>query len=181
MGNQKQLTVPKASATRNSGAAAVAQLVTATKASVAAPKKTAEKKAAVSTAPLIKRTAKKGQAIFAIAEAARPGAGTSLFAHTHAALTVLGMLDPKRPSVPQSSLLSLLGPRAVSHHRKELNFESGPGMSLRLSADGYRKFQQRATTGGIDAEKANAYIGLFLDGEVKGTGVSKSSVFKIAI
>ena len=127
---------------------------------------------------IVPKSVKKGQPMFVIAEAARPGSGKALFAHTHAALTVLGLLDGKRPAVPSSSLLTVMGQRAVTYHRKMMNFEDAPDHGIRLSSDGLAKFRARAAEGHIDGKLANGFIDLFTEGKVDNTGVAKANVYQ---
>lgn len=151
----------------------------------AAPKTPAAAKPVAKFAPkettvvaIVAKTVKKGQPMFVIAEAARPGSGRALFAHTHAALTVLGLLDGKRPAIPASSLLTVMGQRAVTYHRKMANFEDAPDHGIRLSSDGLTKFRARALEGHIDGKLANGFIDLFTEGKVDNTGVAKANVYQ---
>ena len=127
---------------------------------------------------LLKRTAKKGQVIHVIAEAARPGGGRALFAHTHAALQVFGLLDASRPAVAQATLLTVMGQRAITYHLKERNFEAAPDHGIRLSSIGLIKFRDRASNGQIDGKLANGFMSLFLDGEVKDSGIAKGNLYQ---
>lgn len=127
---------------------------------------------------LLKRVAKKGQVIHVIAEAARPGGGRALFAHTHAALQIMGLLDVARPAVPQASLLTVMGQRAITYHLKERNFEAAPDHGIRLSSIGLTKFRDRAANGHVDGKLANGFMSLFLDGEVKDSGIAKGNLYQ---
>lgn len=169
---------------------------------VAAPQ-APTKKAAAAPAPAVKkgatgvkksqasvqfviRKAKKGAPLYAIAEQednGRPRAGKMLAAHTHAALTVLGMLEPSRPSVPSRAVLSLMGQRAMTWHTQADNFERDNNGGVRLTQDGHNKFKGRELDGKIDAAAANAFVSVFLDGKVdtKAIPVSPSAVYQISI
>jgi hypothetical protein len=120
--------------------------------------------AAKSAVEFVVRVAKPGQTINAIADiaarGARPTKGAALFAHTHAALTILGMLDGK--GAKMSTLLSLIGHTAVTWHLKERNFETSKDDMVTLTTTGLNKFKDRK----IDAGLANAYVTLFLDGKI---------------
>ena len=135
--------------------------------------KTVEKPTQVA---LVTTRATKGQTIHVIAETARPGSGKALRAHTHAALTALGMLQPSRPAAPKSAVLTMMGQRAVTYHTGEGNFEDAPDHGLRLTADGYAKFTERAQKS-LDAKMANSFLGLFLGGKTDGTGVSVGNLY----
>lgn len=116
--------------------------------------------------------------VHVLPEDARPVGGSRLFAHTHAALTVMGLLDAARPAVPRSHVMTIMGGTAVSYHTKQGNFESAPESGLRLSIRGYNKFKDRA----VDASLAMAFQSMFLDGEVtKELGVSKNNVYQVAL
>ena len=137
--------------------------------------KTAAPKVETPKIALAVRTVAKDQPVFAIAETARPGAGKALFAHTNAVLTALGLLKPERPAVPKSSVLTLMGQRAVTHHLKSGNFEDAPDTGLRLSSTGLSKFRERQ--GSLDVAMANGFLGMILDGKTDGTPVSRSNLY----
>lgn len=128
------------------------------------PEKAAEKPA---EAPVqfVPRQYVKGEKLYFIDELNRPAAGRLLFAHTHAALTVLGLLDAKRPAVKKSQLLTMVGQRAVNYHTKKQNLESAPDGHIRLSVLGYNSFSNRARDGKVDLSAATAYQSAFLDGK----------------
>lgn len=170
-------------------AAALAQTVQVTKApakktaakSVEKPAEKAEKVAKPKAVAFTPRKAKKGQVIYVIAEQARPQFGRALFAHTHAAMTILGLLDASRPSVPQASLLTLVGQRAVSWHKSQANLEETADRGLRLSSQGFNKFKGREIDGKIDAVKANEFVDLFLTGKLgENIGIKKANVYQSA-
>jgi hypothetical protein len=114
------------------------------------------------TVAFIARKLPKGDVAYVIAQDCRPTQGARLFAHTHAALHLLGMLSPGFPAVPERSILTVIGQRAVAYHIKENNFIGGQNHTLRLTPAGYTKFKSRT----VDAKLANAFLGLFIDGEV---------------
>ena len=130
----------------------------------ATPAKTQKKATeAVAAVAFIARKAEPGQVVTVLQEKnGRPTMGTRLFAHTHAALTILGMMDAACPETRLSSALSVMGHTAVSYHLKEQNFERRPNDMVRLTSRGYAKFKDRS----VDTSLANAYVSLFLDGKI---------------
>lgn len=144
----------------------------------AKPKVVKVKPAAKEIVAFVARTVKAGTAVHVIAEDARPVSGVRLFAHTHAALTLLGLMSPSRPAVPQKAVLTVMGQRAVTYHTKQGNFEAAPNHGLRLSISGINKFKNRVTEGLLDGKLANAFMALFIDGKVASeTGVSSGKVY----
>jgi hypothetical protein len=144
----------------------------------AAPKAEKPKRVVVQFTP---RQAAKGTVLHAIADdGARPQSGTRLFAHTHAALTMLGLLSDGRPAVPERMVLNILGQRAVNYHRKQGNFESAPDHTLRLSVSGLNNFRNRMTEGKVDGACANGFLSIFLDGKpTPETGVQPGKVYVV--
>lgn len=154
-----------------------------------APKGATKEKSAVTkkevATPFVAREAKKGSALYAIAEQptsgeGRPRNGRKLAAHTHAALVALGMLKNSRPAVAQRTLLSIVGQRAVSWHRGEGNLESAGESGLRLSEAGLVNFRERYTSGKVDGSLANAFLGVILDGksDTKVLGIPENNVYR---
>lgn len=127
-----------------------------------APKEAAASKLPKSTVQFVARQMTKGKPIHVLSITARPTSGTRLMAHTHAALTLLGMLDASCPAVPASSVRAIMGDRAIAYHTKEVNFETGPDHTLRLTPAGRNKFLSRTIDGGL----ANGFLSMFLDGTV---------------
>lgn len=121
-------------------------------------------KATRAAVEFVTRKMQPGQVLTVIAEAnGRPTQGTALFAHTHAALTVLGLLDASCPSVPVKNVLALMGQTAVSYHLNSTqHFERRPNDTIRLTTKGYNKFRDRR----VDAGLANMFVELFLDGKI---------------
>lgn len=119
-----------------------------------------------------------GTTIYLIAESARPTSGQRLFAHTHAALTALGLLDQSRPAVPRQHVLSLLGQRAVTYHTRKMNLESAPDNKVRLTVSGRNWFANRFAEGKVNVPLANAFMALLVEGKpAPGTGVAPANVF----
>lgn len=153
--------------------------------SAAAPSTQAAKPAAAekgkkTAAPTLKsRVAAKGAQLYVATDTARPAVGKMLAAHTHAALTVLGMLQPSRPAASRSAVSTIMGARAVKYHIGEGNFEDTSENGLRLSSAGYGKLQARVADGKIDVTAANSFMDMFLDGNVAGTPVAKANIYPV--
>lgn len=144
----------------------------------------ADKKAAVKkepTVPFVARKASKGQALHLLTIGGRPSNGSLLFAHTHAVLTVLNLLDSTRPVVPKAHLMQMLGQTAVTHHTKRGTFEDAPDFGLRVSADGRKFFSERMATGKVDTKAANAFVAMLLDGKLDHsvTGIKQGNVYQV--
>jgi hypothetical protein len=125
----------------------------------------------------------KGQPIFALDELRRPGSGAMLFAHTHAVLTILGMLDAARPAVSKSALLTMIGKSAVNHHTKKDNLESAPDNKIRLSVTGYNFFKARVSENKFSSNVASAYQSAILDGtpsDLTSPKVTKASLYQVS-
>lgn len=138
---------------------------TTTNAGTASPKtspETSPERLAQDTVAFIARRLPKGQMAHVIAQDCRPTQGARLFAHTHAALHLLGLLSPKLPFAQERAVMTMMGQRAVAYHLKENNFTTGPNYTLSLTPAGYSKFMSR----GVDPKLANAFLDLFIDGKV---------------
>lgn len=119
-----------------------------------------------------------GAVVHVINETARPSSGQKLFAHTHAALTALGLLEPARPAIPTGYVLTLMGQRALTYHTKKQNFESAPNHAVRLTVTGRNWFTSRFNEGKVDVNLANAFMSLFLEGKAAPqTGVAQANVY----
>lgn len=142
------------------------------------PVKSAGKKAAAAVVQFLDMRLAKGSPVYSIAIDARPTSGQRLAAQTHAALTVMGMLEPERPAVPKSLILALMGQTAVTYHTRERNIESAPNNMLRLSIAGRNKFVNRLAEGKVNAELSNAFVELFTKGKaLEITGIAQAQVF----
>lgn len=133
----------------------------------AAPKKPVQeskpgKPTAEALVKFVARTVKPGATIHVLSITDRPSVGAKLTAHTHAALTMLGMLDASRPGAAMSTVLTMLGQRAVSYHKSEGNLEDGPDRTVRLTISGRNNFVNRK----VNAALANDYLSMFIDGKV---------------
>lgn len=171
---------PKAAAAEAAKAAAKATGEKPPKAvKEAKPKAEKPAKPVEPTVEFVKRSLGKGKTVTVIGQAARPTSGNRLFAHTHAALSILGMLDASCPKVPASTVRTIMGDRAIAWHTKERNFVAGPDHTLSLSVEGRNKFTSRP----VDGKLANAFVDMFLDGKVdEGTlGVKKGEVYQVGL
>lgn len=131
--------------------------------------------------PFVNRTPTRNS-VFVIADGARPAQGSLLFAHTHAALSLLGMLNPNRPAIPKRAVLTFLGQRAVTNHLKQGNFEHAPDHKIALSEIGRDHFLGRVNQGMINGRVANAFTDLFIDGKVDSiTGVKAGEVYQTSL
>lgn len=152
---------------------------TATPKVKAAPAEPKVKKVAVTFVP---RTFGKGKVAHCIAEHHRPTSGSRLFAHTQAALTALGMFAPERPAVPEKALLTIMGQRAVTYHTKQMNFERVKDHGIRLTAQGYNAFRERAVSGKVDGGLANDFLAILIDGKAApSTQVQQDAVYQVAL
>jgi hypothetical protein len=161
-------------------ASAKAKTATAIKsASKPAAKPAIKAETAPVATPFVARHYVMGTPIYSLDETTRPVAGRLLFAHTHAALTVLGLLDASRPAVGKSQVLTLMGQRAVSYHLKQGNIEDGPNRTIRLSVLGLNSFKRRIAENKIDTTAASAYQAAFLDGTPdKAIGITKANLYQ---
>lgn len=147
----------------------------------AADKGEGKAKPTVQAVEFIVRKAKPGQTITVLSDVkvggARPTKGTALYAHTHAALTILGLLD--KGETKMGTLLSVIGRTAVTHHLSKDNLKQVKGDMVKLSDAGLTHFKDR----NIDNALANAYVALFLDGKIgKELGTLRpGQTFKIAV
>lgn len=135
---------------------------------------------AVEAVAFIARTAQPGKTVHVLSEETRPVSGSKLFAHTHAALTILGLLNGE--AAPKKSLLTVMGQRAVSYHLKQGNFESAPNNAIRLTTLGGNFFKNRYLDNKIDVKLANGFTELFLDGKIDAAlGVNKANVYEAGL
>lgn len=166
---------------------AIASQVAQTPAAAPATPKTVRKasgeskpKKAKSTAAVVAFVARRmtaGQMLHVLDEPSRPTSGVRLFAHTHAALHVLGLFDAARPALPKKAVLTVMGQTAVSYHLRQRNFEAAPDGGLRLSVIGYNKFKDRA----VDGALANGFTEMLLTGKIDAAlGVRAQNVYAAA-
>jgi len=145
----------------------------------AAGKKAPREKVVKETVAYVNRALKKGASIHVLSITARPTSGTRLAAHTHAALSILGMLDVTLPKVPVSAVRTIMGDRAIAWHTKQNNFVTGPDHTIGLTPAGRSNFLSRP----VDGRVANAFTDLFLDGKVDEAvlGVKAGEVYQAKV
>jgi hypothetical protein len=108
-----------------------------------------------------------------LTDTARPVAGTRLFAHTQAALRLLGMATPKRQPVRRAAVTTVMGSRAVSYHLSQKNFEVTGDNSIRLTARGLKTITERE----VEKSMVEKFVALFSKGKADSTiGVTKSNI-----
>lgn len=131
----------------------------------------------------VDRQIKPGATMYAVAEnGARPQSGSRLYAHTHAVLSVLGMLAANRPAVSQSIIRTVMGPTALKYHLQKGNFETAADHKVRVTTDGLATFKERQQTGKVDNKAANAFVDLFLTGKASAdSGVAQANVFQVSL
>lgn len=145
----------------------------------ASGQKAPREKVVKETVAFVSRALKRGAAIHVLSITARPTSGTRLAAHTHAALSILGMLDVKLPKVPVSAVRTIMGDRAIAWHTKQNNFVTGPDHTIGLTPAGRSAFMSRP----IDGRVANAFVDMFLDGKVDEAvlGVKAGEVYQAKV
>ncbi len=122
----------------------------------APPKAEAKAKPAAKTA--MKEVVKN---LHIITDIARPQSGPRLFAHTIAAMTVLGMFDKSRPAVMRSALQAMIGATAVRYHAKTKGNLLEEGDRVRLTEPGVGFFRARK----FDVAEEQGFEKLFLKGD----------------
>lgn len=119
----------------------------------------------------------RSKTLYTLTDIARPVAGNRLFAHTAAALTTLGMLSDQRPVVRRAAVISIMGPRAVSYHLNQKNFEA-VGDGIRLTKSGLSTIREREADKGM----VQKFIALFKNGKAdKDIGVSSSQIAGVSV
>jgi hypothetical protein len=167
----KAISKPSKAAAKPKATPAPAAAAKAAETPVAAP---------VVTKPFVARLYQKGTTIYQLDDISRPVSGRLLLAHTHAALSLLGLLDAKRPAINKNQLLALVGQRAVNYHLSKGNLEAAPDHGIRLSILGFNTFQSRVSAGKVDTEAATAYQSAFLDGKPDAkVNVAKGHLFPV--
>lgn len=111
-----------------------------------APAKSASRKKAVA--------AFEQHEVFVFAAGARPSSGPRLFAHTAAALKLLGMENGRK--VPRESLVTVVGDKAVKYHTEGGNMERDEG-NIGLTKAGITTFAERK----VDASLVQAFLDAF--------------------
>lgn len=141
------------------------------------PKAVKVKPAKPAPMPFVVKVLPKGAPVHLIARNIRPSSGPALMAHTHAALSLLGMMTSALKAVPKASLLSMLDQTAVSYHIRENNMIEKDG-AVSLTHAGLGKFTNRA----IDGALANAFTDLFIEGKIAPVlKINASQVYKVGL
>ncbi len=100
--------------------------------------------------------------LFVLIQGARPVSGPALVSHTHAAFTVLGMLNGAK--VKKNIVAAVMGVRAIGYHLGLNNFEA-VGPALKISDIGQRVFNLRVTGKTYQPKLTDAYVAMFLRGK----------------
>lgn len=142
-------------------------------------KKAPREKVVKETVEFVNRALKKGASIHVLSITARPTSGSRLAAHTHAALSILGMLDVTLPKVPVAAVRTIMGDRAIAWHTKQNNFVTGPDHTIGLTPAGRSNFLARP----VDGRVANAFVDMFIDGKVDEAvlGVKAGEVYQAKV
>jgi len=114
-----------------------------------------ETKTRVRTAVRAKAQPRVAAKFYAFVDGARPQSGARLYAHTHAALTFLGLLEGRTAMV--KALRTLIGEHAASYHAGRKNLAVS-GEHVKLTAKGVKSFTARADTGKFPEDMANAFL-----------------------
>ena len=110
--------------------------------------------------------------LFALVAGMRPASGPRLYAHTIAALEVLGITRNAKGSAPR--LLAMIGPRALSYHSTVTRNFSVAGETVKLSRSGEEFFQARVESGKAPRELIDAFVSVFRTGEPNTTAEVKA-------
>jgi hypothetical protein len=169
----KQITKPVAAgkavakpvaATRATAVRAVAKVV-AKVADKTVAKAIAKPAAKAAPAPVVavKATSHKEvvKSLFVLTDIARPQSGTRLFAHTVAAMSVLGMFGKGRPAVRKAALQAMVGATAISYHTKKKGTLVDMGDRIALTEFGASFFPAR----GYDKAEMHGFEKLFKTGD----------------
>ncbi len=152
-----------------------AKAVTKPAAAKAAPAAKVETKVAPKTAAKVEQkapaaakaeTASKPKLFYVLADIARPVSGSLLFAHTLAAMHVLGMLGDKRPAVRTAALQAFVGSRAIRYHSVTKDNFAVEGDKVRLSPAGQSFFAARNADGKVAKADFEAFVQIFTKGTV---------------
>lgn len=115
--------------------------------------------------------------LFILADIARPQSGPRLFAHTIAALRVLGMYGKGHPLAMRSAVQALIGSTAISYHTKKKGTLLEQGDSLRLSEYGASFFTGRTH----DEKEVAAFEKLFTTGDGTDAKVRAAHIVPVAL
>lgn len=118
--------------------------------------------AAVAKSVKAAKTAPQPKTFFALVAGARPVAGARLYAHTHAALKFLGLLNGK--SALRAAAEALMGKTAVEYHISHENM-AAKDSKVKLTPQGRANFDARVETGKVDMKLADAFYAAITTGE----------------
>lgn len=141
----------------------------------AAPKVAAKPAARAATRPApVKETVK---TIHILTDIARPVSGPRLFAHTIAAMQVLGMFGADRPAVLRSALQSMIGATAIRYHAKTKGNLLEQGDRIRLTEPGVGFFKSR----GVNPDEARGFEKMFKTGDGSDVKVRKEHIVPVSV
>ena len=110
--------------------------------------------------------------LFSLVAGMRPVSGPRLYAHTTAALEVLGITCSNAASAPR--LRALIGISAFLHHSKVSNSFEVSGESVKLTTTGDELFQAREASGKAPRDLIDAFISVFRTGKPNATASVKA-------
>lgn len=103
----------------------------------------------------VARVQQKAATFYAFVDGARPTQGKHLYAHTHAALTFLGLLSGGEAR--RQAAEALMGHRAVEYHIGRENLAAGKD-TVRLTRKGAKSFKAREERGMVDLDMVKAFL-----------------------
>ncbi len=110
--------------------------------------------------------------LFALVAGMRPVSGSRLYAHTTAALEVLGITCSNAASAQR--LRALIGIRAFLYHSKVSNSFKVSGELVKLTATGDELFQSREESGKAPRDLIDAFVSVFRTGKPSATASVKA-------
>lgn len=110
--------------------------------------------------------------LFALVAGMRPVSGPRLYAHTIAALEVLGVTCNTKASAPR--LFALIGPRAFSYHSKVTRSLAVTGETVKLTRTGDEFFEAREADGKAPRDLIDAFASVFRTGKPNATAEVKA-------
>jgi hypothetical protein len=140
------------------------------------------KPAAHKVTPVKAKAASAPLNLFALKEDARPTGGTTLYAHTYAAVESLGMLGKTQVSVPMSTVSALIGANAVKYHVKQGNMQSLPDGKVRVTAEGRKFFAERVASGRIKTDELDYFRKALKEGTPsRSLGITAKQLVKVSL
>lgn len=151
-------------------------------AKVATPAKAVQKAAPAPAAVEAKaapRTAMKEvvKSLHILTDIARPQSGPRLFAHTVAALNVLGMFGKGHPGVRRAALQAMIGSTAVAYHLKKKGTMVEQGERIALTEFGAGFFPSRT----FDKAEREGFEKLFKTGDGSAVKVRKEHIVPVSL